>query len=350
MAGREVPPRANRVPTTAQSELLPGIQVGVWAVTAACTFDTLVLELESNTPHLLLVTLAPVDQRIRAGLRETFRFAAAAADRKCEFAGVGGAEGFAVAVVWKNTNSCKPDVEQLGCICDTPNDICDTPIGIPAEAAAFKVTMGEEAHIVAAVSQARDVDVGWTEEFSKNLRNLMLEKQVRCLGVHSSGPDELADAATAVFANVVSVQVESQPWAQRTDYDATRAAEAGAFFGINEIELPRLIHAPVYLMAFGGAFNDDANYKIPGTNLATLTDSYKLWYGIVSGDSVRGLDKIPLAKNSWLDKIGPRYYNFKQIRAPLIDGVCAVHARAQDPPAELGTLARVKRRDAGSTD
>ncbi len=347
MASREIPPRANRAPTAAQPQVLPGIQVGVWAVTADCTLDAVVRALKSNTPHLLVVTLAPVEEKIRNSLRETFKTAGKRAEWECNFARfIGGREGSAVAVAWKNTTACTPDVSQLRYICDNPGDV---PTGIPAEAAAFKVTIGEESHIVAAVSQARDVDVSWTDEFSKNLRNLMLEKQVRWLGVHSSGPDELADAATAVFANVVSVQVESQPWAQRTDYDATRAAEAGAFFGINEIELPRLIHAPVYLMAFGGAFEDDVNYKIPGTNLEKLTDSFKLWYGIMSGDSVRRLDKIPLAKNSWLDKIGPRYYNFKQIRAPLIDGVCAVHARAQDPPAELGTLAHVKRRDAGST-
>ena len=187
--------------------MLPGIQVGVWAVTTECSCDVLVEALKSNTPHLLLVMLAPVAGMIRAGLRETFKSAVAAADRKCEFAGVGGAEGFAVAVVWKNTNSCKPDVEQLGYICDTPNDICDTPIGIPAEAAAFKVTIGEKSHIVAAVSRARDV--GWTENFSNNLRKLMVQEKVRWLGVDSSGQDDqLARAASAVFANVESVAVE----------------------------------------------------------------------------------------------------------------------------------------------
>ena len=225
-------------------------------MTPECSFEVLEAALKSNTPHLLLVTLAPVDERIRTGLRDTFKSAVTAADRECKFAGVGGAEGFAVAVVWKNTDSCRPDVEQLGCICDAPT-------GIPAEAAAFKVTMGEKAHIVAAVSRASDV--GWTDDFSKDLRKLMLEKKVRWLGVHSSGLDEeLADAATAVFANVVSVQVESQPWAAKQGYDETRAAVAGEFFGIHGSELSSFIHAPVYLMTFGGAVKDEVNYKIPG--------------------------------------------------------------------------------------
>ncbi len=75
-------------------------------------------------------------------------------------------------------------------------------------------------------------------------------------------------------------------------------------------------------MAFGGAAKDDVNYTIPDTI-----------HGTMAGESVRRLDKIPLANNGWLDKIGPRYYKFKQIRAPLIQGVCAVYARAVDIPS-----------------
>ncbi len=56
--------------------MLPGIQVGVWAVTTECSGDVLVEALKSNTPHLLLVMLAPVAEMIRAGLRETFKSAA----------------------------------------------------------------------------------------------------------------------------------------------------------------------------------------------------------------------------------------------------------------------------------
>jgi len=146
-----------------------------------------------------------------------------------------GAEGFAVAVVWKNTDSCRPDVEQLGYICDAPT-------GIPAEAAAFKVTMGEKAHIVAAVSRASDG--GWTDDFSKDLCKPMLENKVRWLGVHSSGlGKELADEAAVVFANVVNVQVDSQPLACRSKdgYDEARAAEAAAFFGIEGSDLSSFI-------------------------------------------------------------------------------------------------------------
>ncbi len=189
--------------------------------------------------------------------------------------------------------------------------------------------MGEEAHIVGAVSQARDVDDGWTEEFGKKLCNLMLEKNVRRLGVHSSGRDEdLAHAATVVFANVVSVATESHPFCVRKEYDASRAAVAAAAFRIAGRERPSLLYAPVYLMAFGGAAKDDVNYTIPGTNLEV-----RAWYGTMAGESAGRLDKIPLANNGWLDKIGPRYYKFKQIRAPLIQGVCAVYARAVDIPS-----------------
>ncbi len=254
-------PSATAAVAAAPSEVLPGIQLGVWTVTPECSSEDLEAALNSKTPHLLLVTLEPVDERTRTDLRETFKSAVKAADRECKFAGVDGAEGSAVAVVWKNTDSCKPDVEQLECICDAST-------GIPAVAAAFKVTIGKTAHIVAAVSRASDG--GWTDDFSKNLRKLMLENKVRWLGVHSSGLDkELADEAAAVFANVVNVQVESQPLACRPKdgYDEARAAVAAAFFGIEGSDLSSFIHAPAYLMLFGGAAkdsDDDVNYKIPG--------------------------------------------------------------------------------------
>ncbi len=90
----------------------------------------------------------------------------------------------------------------------------------------------------------------------------MLENKVRWLGVRSSGLDkELADEATAVFANVVSVQVESQPLACRLKdgYDEARAAVAAAFFGIDGSDLSSFIRPPFYLMISGGAVKHEVN-------------------------------------------------------------------------------------------
>ena len=208
-------------------------------MTAECAEDTIARALKSNTPHLLAVTLAPVEERIRNGLRDTFKYAAYVAEWECNFAGSGVREASAVAVAWKNTTACTPDVSQLRYICDIPGDV---PTGIPAEAAAFKVTIGEKSHIVAAVSRARDV--GWTEKFSNDLRKLMVQEKVRWLGVDGSGQDDqLARAASAVFANVVSVAAGSHPFGVRSAYDESRAAVAADVFRIAGSELPSLLHA-----------------------------------------------------------------------------------------------------------
>ena len=147
------------------------------------------------------------------------------------------------------------------------------------------------------------------EEFSKNLRNLMLEKNVRWLGVHSSGRDEdLAHAATVVFANVVSVTAESHPFPVRSEYDESRAAVAAEAFRIAGRELRSLLRPPVYLMTFGCAVKGEVTYKIPAYKIpVNYKIPWKYLFSMLSHHSFRSIDKLPLPNNGWRDTdLGPR--------------------------------------------
>ncbi len=226
------------------------------------------------------------------------------AEWECKFAGLHWhpLRGSAVAVVWKKTTDCTPDVIERRYIRDDPGDV---PTGIAAEAAAFRVTIGKTSHIVAAVSRARDVR--WTDKFSHDLLKLMLEEKVRRMGVHSCGGYDLAlaERATAIFANVVSVKVAMTPAMMPADYDATRAAVVGEVFNIAGSELSSYIHAPVNLMVFGRVVKDEANYKITGKQSERpLTNA---WFSMMSCLSARRLDKLPLAKHGWRNNgLGPK--------------------------------------------
>ena len=83
-------------------------------------------------------------------------------------------------------------------------------------------------------------------------------------------------------------------------------------------------------MTFGCVVKGEVNYKIPAKTSEQHPDRWKYLRSMQSHHSVRSIDKLPLPKNGWRDTdLGPRYYKYKQIEAPHIEGFCAVYARAQ---------------------
>ncbi len=117
----------------------------------------------------------------------------------------------------------------------------------------------------------------------------------------------------------------------RSECDESRAAVAAEAFRIAGRALRSLLPPPVYLMTFGCAAKGEVNYKIPAYKIpVNYKIPWKYLFSMLSHHSVRSIDKLPLPKNGWRDTdLGPRYYKYKQIEAPHIEGFCAVHARAQ---------------------